>query len=516
MAGLMRSRPVQLVARGSTYRTLSSGWPPDATGVALGSAALLVCLSVGFLLPLHREAAFLVLLLSFGIAALGAPATYWVIAALATSFMFQGLTTVGLLPSLGTVVPIALSWGAFGAAVLKKGREGIPDQARPHLRWLIALACIAIVSGLFNHVEILRPFLSLGLLGVPYVLLAAILIDPPDARQRQTLLRVTMGLVLLQIPVVFWQLALGGGGNHGASDLHAGGDRLQGTFISRGGGSGVVGAIAVITAIWLLARRRTPWNICLAAVLLVFPFITDTKQVIFALPAASLLTAPQGLTRGYFVRNGLAIGLVALLLLALPGGQAALGYIHQDQQRGGQSKVQVGRWLWRKLESDPISLTVGKGPAETVSLSAYYTTPGFLSDKSPLKALGLAPAPLAITADYLSYGVVDNSVRSSFQSPISSALGVLGDFGLAGALIYAILLATVFRALAKSRSPEGIAALAGLALFAVLGFVYDWWEAPGLPAFVGVLAGVALTEGGPPRQAWLGRPTRRDAESRVP
>lgn len=476
-------------------------WRHRTSGVLLGSLALFVWLAVGLLLPWSTQAAFVVVGVSLAVAALGAPTTYWVTAAIVSSFTFQALTTLGLLPSLGTILPIGIAWGALAVALLKRGPVSIPGNARPHLRWLTAFSLVAVVSGLFNHVELLRPFLSIGLLGVPYVLLVAILVDPPRAREREVLLWVTMSLVLLQIPVVFWQFALGGGSNYGGSDLHTGGDRLQGTFISRGGGSGVLGAVALIGAIWLLARRRTVWNIALAGLLVVFPFIADAKQVLFALPVAVLATAPQGLTRGYCFRSGLAIGLLAILLFALPVGRVARAYLQQDQQHGGDPKVQVAQWLWKNLRADPVSITFGKGPAETVSLAAYYTTPGFLSARSPFHALGLSPAEIAIEADYLSYGVVDNQERSSFQSPISSALGVFGDLGLAGILTYGALLLTLLRALAGSRSPEGVAAMSAVALFAVLGFIYGWWEAPGLPAFVGVLAGIALTE-----PALYGRP----------
>jgi hypothetical protein len=463
------------------------------SGVLLASLALVVWLSVGALVPWSRQAAFVAVGIALGVSALCAPTTYWVVAALVTSFTFQGLTTLGLLPSLGTVLPIAISWGAFGAALLNRATVPIPRLARPHLRWLAAFALVAIVSGLFNQVEVLRPLLSIGLLGIPYVLVAAILLDPPTAREREVLLKTTMGLILLQIPVVFWQFALGGGKNYGGSTLHAGADRLQGTFISRGGGQGVMGAVALIGAIWLLARRRTIWNVALAAVLMVFPFIADAKQVLVALPIAVLATAPQGLTRGYFLRSGLAIGLLAILLFALPVSNVALAYLRQDQQHGGDPKAQVTQWLWKDMRTDPVSITFGKGPAETVSLAAYYTTPGFLGSTSPLHALGLKPAKLAIEADYLAYGVVNDQERSSVQSPISSALGVFGDFGLAGIVTIGALLVSLLRALAGSRSPEGVAAMSAVALFAVLGFVYGWWEAPGLPAFVGVMSGVALT-----------------------
>lgn len=457
-------------------------WRLEATDV-LGSLALFACVVVGLLLPWSTQAAFLAVGCILGFVALGAPTTYWVIAALVSSFTFQGLTTLGLLPSSGTVLPIAISWGALVVALLKRRAVPIPGSARPHLRGLIALSLVAIVSGLINHVEILRPFLFIGLLGVPFVLVSAILIDPPEARQRAVLLKIAMGLILLQIPIAYWQFF-----------VHGGGDPVQGTFVSRGGGSGNLATVAVIGMVWLLSRRPTLWRVALAAALAVLPFISDSKQVLFALPIAVLATAPQALTFGYFVRGCLAVGLLAILIFILPVGKVALGYLHQDNARGATPKVQVAHWLWNNARSDPVSLTFGRGPAETVSLAAYYTTPGFLSARSPFHALGLGPAEIAIEADYLSYGVVNNKERSSFQSPISSALGLFGDLGLAGVLTYGALVVTLLLALAGSRSAEGIAAMSAVALFAVLGFVYGWWEAPGLPAFVGVLAGVALTK----------------------
>jgi hypothetical protein len=99
-----------------------------------------------------------------------------------------------------------------------------------------------------------------------------------------------------------------------------------------------------------------------------------------------------------------------------------------------------------------------------------------------------------LSAVVVSKGIVNNEERSSYQTSVSSALGVFGDLGLAGVLTYGALLVTLLLALAGSRSAEGIAAMSAVALFAVLGFIYGWWESPGLPAFVGILAGLALTE----------------------
>jgi hypothetical protein len=473
------------VASGTAGRAWPhTAWRRNATEVLPGSLALFAFIAVGLLLSWSAQAAFVAVGCILGFAAFAAPTTFWVIAALVSAFTFQGLTFMGLLPSLGTVLPIAVAWGALLVALLRRRAMPIPKSARPYVRWLLALFFVAIVSGFFNHVEILRPFLSIGLLGVPFVVLAAMLIDPPSARERSLLMKIAMALIVLQIPIAYRQFL-----------VHGQRDQVEGTFVSRGGGSGNLATVAVIGMVWLLSRRPTLWRVALAATLAPLPFISDSKQVLFVFPIAVLVTAPQGLTLGYFVRSGLAIGLAALLLFVLPVRGAIHSYFHQDQRHGGTPKVQAAQWLWRNLSADPVSLTFGKGPAETVSLAAYYTTPGFLSASSPFHALGLKPAETAIELDYLAYGTVNNKERSSYQSALSSALGVFGDLGLAGVIVYGGLLVTLLLALAgRSRSPECIAAMSGAAMFALLGFIFDWWEHPGLPTFIGVLAGVALIE----------------------
>jgi hypothetical protein len=77
---------------------------------------------------------------------------------------------------------------------------------------------------------------------------------------------------------------------------------------------------------------------------------------------------------------------------------------------------------------------------------------------------------------------------------LSSALGVFGDLGVAGLVAFVGLLSSVFLAVRTTSSPEGAAAAAGFAMFAVLGLVFDWWEQPPFSIVLGVLAGLALSD----------------------
>ena len=120
------------------------------------------------------------------------------------------------------------------------------------------------------------------------------------------------------------------------------------------------------------------------------------------------------------------------------------------------------------------------------------TTDLFQEPGSPLAVLGLKPAALAVEAERTALAVSGGG--TSFNSGTSSALGVLGDLGIFGLLAYAGLFLSLFVRLRRETSAEGVAAAAGFALFLVLGFVFDWWEQPPFGVFIGVLAGLSLSE----------------------
>jgi len=145
-----------------------------------------------------------------------------------------------------------------------------------------------------------------------------------------------------------------------------------------------------------------------------------------------------------------------------------------------------------------VSLAFGEGPAETVSRAAFLTTPLQLQSDSPLRSLGLKPAKLAVEVQAQATQV--SGGRTSFNSGVSSMLGVFGDLGVFGAVAYAGLVFSVVRVLWGRRTALATTATAGWAMFAVLGFVYDWWEQPPFTVFLGVLTGLALTAARAPEE----------------
>src|SRR5205823_6188745 len=114
-----------------------------------------------------------------------APAGAWAICALLFAIGFRALISVGLLPSAATFVDIPLAWGALLAALLKRGpRTALASHL---LKWLGGLALAVLASWVFHPTELLRPIFYLALLGEPFALVGALLLDPPSPRLRKAL-----------------------------------------------------------------------------------------------------------------------------------------------------------------------------------------------------------------------------------------------------------------------------------------------------------------------------------------
>ena len=191
---------------------------------------------------------------------------------------------------------------------------------------------------------------------------------------------------------------------------------------------------------------------------------------------------------------------VVVLILAFPAGKIALT-VFDDMRHGNTSKQRTASFVLGKMNRDPASLVFGLGPAETVSRSAFLTTGGFLSSDSPIRALGLAPAQVPMeseAAGVLQLSGVTGSAGtgtdvSSFQSGLSSVVGVMGDVGIAGLACYLALWLVLSSRVRSKGGSEATAAAAAIPLLLVLGFVFDWWEQPPFTVFIGCLVGLAVT-----------------------
>jgi hypothetical protein len=409
-----------------------------------------------------------------------------VVAAIIAAITFKGLVTLGALPSVATFMDIPLAWGALTSALLR--RDARTPDANRYLRWIVVLAAAVFIAAMLNGTELLRPVLYLGLLGEPFAIVGALLLDPPSPRARKTLLHVAAGLVAIQVPLAYLQFA-----------SHSNPDRVQGTLWGAGAGAHTMSGIVAVGAFWLLSKGhgRIAWRrLALICLMLGVLFIADAKQVIFALPALALAVP---LRRGQvsFLIRGMAVAVSIAALVSLPAGQTAVRFLQKDRT-GASGKQAAAAFVWQSAVSDPTSLVFGQGPGESVSRTAFMTTDLLLQPDSPIRVFGLAPAKTAVEVQDLA--LARSGGGTSSNSGLSSALGVFGDIGLFGAFAYAGLLGLTYFSVRRRSSPEAEAAAGGWALFAVLGFVFDWWEQPPLAVLLAVLTAVALTEQRPRRE----------------
>jgi hypothetical protein len=244
-----------------------------------------------------------------------------------------------------------------------------------------------------------------------------------------------------------------------------------------------------------------------APLILLVPVLADAKQVVLALPAAALvlLILTRKVTRKVAISAALAV-VLAYLVLQVPEGRTAVNFL--DRAGGGKSGKLVGfevaldetrrywaNWLFGLGPAQGLSraafLTTAVGNDEAVTTISGRVTRAAQNAKGPLQRLGLAPATVPVLADDKARRVASGT---SFNSPMSSGLGVFSDIGILGSAVLAWLLIWIGAALARAREHWlARAALAGWALSIPLAFTFDWWEQPPFMLPLALLTGLALT-----------------------
>lgn len=426
-------------------------------------------------------------------------AAAWVACAVFVAVVSRGLVGLHLVPDFVQFLHFPLAWGALCVALI--GLRSRSPLAHRCLTWLVVLGSAVIASAVLDQWQLTRGFAYFLVLGEPFAIVCALLIDPPNRRSRRLLLGSCATLIALQVPLAYWQaLTLGVG------------DAVQGTLYESGAGAHVVSGLVIVGVFWYIAHKRRIFSASTLAVLAMMApvlVITDAKQVIFALPAVAIA---QRLSTRSIVAGVIALGGIFGILHYQPlNSHYALPYIERALS-GETGKVSVARMIWHDATGDLETFVFGQGPAETVSRTAYLTVPDFRRAGSALEALGLKPAEKAIAAEEVAAAAARATGRTgradleqpfnlaSFDSGLSSGIGLFGDLGLFGFLAYIGLFATVFLNVRRRESAEAFAAGSGLAILFVLGFILDWWEQPAFTIVVGTLAGLALT--GPVRGAF--------------
>jgi hypothetical protein len=457
---------------------------PPIAFVVVGAA----CLVLGFVVahnPLVAFALGLCVLLLIGL--MVTPA-YWVLGAVVAAVVFPGLVSLGLLPGIANYLHFALAFGALAVALATT--DTWTRLARSIVLGLFALGMITALSCLLSGSEPVRGLFYFALVGEPLALLAAILLRPPSDQARSVLVWSALALLVVQIPVTLVQTAgIGFGSVVSQTDAV---DAVRGT-VGVENGAHLVSGIAVVGVFWLLARPARPRWLLVVVGLLAIPFLASAMQVVFALPAVLVIGPIGGM-----LRTGVRVAVVSasvVLLVATPSLNRGYSIDLINEALGGESgKLVAGKAVGAAVSSDLASAAFGAGPAQTVSSAAYRTTDPLREQESPIRFLHLEPSRTA-----LDLGALDD-VSGSFDRPLSSALGVLGDLGVIGAITYVGLWLLVLIRLRRLRTPEAIGACAGVALFLVLGLISAWWEEASFMLYVSLLAGLALSRGNVPNE----------------
>lgn len=411
---------------------------------------------------------------------------------------FRGIVGAGLAPGIATYFDIPLAVLALGAAIARRRAR----SSRPGMRLLAlglpALLCAAVFSATANETEPMRPVLYFLLLAEPFFLIVALLVDSPSEDHWRTLRRTVLVLLAAQVFVGFTQAFTIGSA-----------DNVQGTLYGARAGAHVMSGIVVAGGIWFLLESFSTKRIVCLSPLFVLPFIADAKQVLLALPVVLL---PLIFQRPRVLPLGPSVAVVLLVLTSViflvryvPAGKTAIGFLEQAQ-RGRSGKSLVIATLRNSIATDPMMLVSGLGPAETVSRAAFMTLPGFRATDSPLAQLGLRPAKIASTVEERTSSGL--GAGSSFNTGLSSAIGLLGDLGLLGIAAYGAMTVGVIRMLRASPRLEAPAVSGLWLMLALLAFVFDWWEQPPMTIFLATLTGLTLTAPVAPNSPGLWRGTK--------
>lgn len=434
-----------------------------ATGAAAAASPTLAIMAVGLcLLPLMLRGGTWV----------------WALAATLVVLFARPFVASQIAPASLIFADFPLALGALILALLRNRQWRLGRRLAPGL---VATGLAVLLSALFAAGSALAGLLSFLVFVEPWLIVAAIMIDPPEDSIRRRLVATLVVGALLQLPIAIIQAV-----TYGLSDP------VQGTFVGNGAAAHVLGAFAVLAAIISLTRflqQGSPWWLMTALGLFTIPVLSDAKQVLFALPIAIASLLPS-VRRGIVGKRWLAtmalLGFAALPVAAMSATQVAVTFIrHAGFESGKTATIGLIR---ERMESRPFAMIIGLGPGQTVSRVALLSSDGLVNPDSPIAFLQLPTSEL--TRQVIVSVPTENS---SFEAGGSSVVGLWGDFGLLGAAAYSLLLIGVWISLSNSVDPLVPAARAGLMLMLTLGLVANWWEQPPFTVPLAILLGVAAS-----------------------
>lgn len=420
-----------------------------------------------------------------GLLLLQFPTYTWASVAVLAATLSRLIVATGSVPGIVNFFHFPL---ALGAALLAATREGPALRvARPLEKGLVAFLFLSLVSWLLNGGEFLRPLLAWLVFSEPFLIIYALVRNPPPPHQGKFLWKLVLTIAFAQLPLALWQAF-----TMGLSDS------VQGTFIGLGAGHHVAGGVALTGTLICVSRglssiafRGKPAWLLGAILLFIIPVLSDAKQNIVAfLPALVFLLL---MFRVRWTGLIFALPLLALAVLAAflyyPPLQMALDWSRVSQGLLGKAEAFIV--IARNASNNPGGWLFGLGPGNSISRVALMGMEGYIKTDSPVALLGLG---FARTTQEIWQLTFSNWLfaSSSVWSGISSWLGLLGDFGLAGLILYLWMCWSLWRNLKGSRNWEVSTAKSVLIMSGLLGAIYSWLEEPGFTLLIGLVVSLGL------------------------
>jgi hypothetical protein len=395
-------------------------------------------------------------------------------------------------PLITDLTPIPDVSGAEGAFAVIGWVIGIfATQRVTALDGILALlGGWTVTSALLNDVPIAAAALEFALLAAPFTflrLLAAMTTTDASTMRRTLKFLVVAQLVMFTVQLVAY------------SDI----DSLKGTFAGTQYGAHVSAFIVLVTAAVYALRHPGSWVAKWAVVGgLVAAYLADSKIAIVYFLVVGIVymvwgAGLPGLRRLNVVSRWAlgAVGLTATWLFYTGsfGNIALSGYVERTTETGGGKIAvinQIGNPESRLWTGE--NFLIGAGPAQTVSRTAGLTVPNSSQKVAPAASLGIPQSRYytKFERDAAGRGYIP---KSSATNAASSGLGVVGDLGVVGAVLYGAAFVSVFRWAGRRLGYRSWPALAWLGLL-VPGFLGEWLEFPPACMFlVAVIAYLAVT-----------------------
>ena len=425
---------------------------------------------------------------------LSLPSWVWAAGAVGSALLARVITGYSPLPGIFVFADFGIVYVGL-ASVLIRNWGVRSDAARHRLgRSLSLLFIVLVVSWILHPSDLGRPLVVFMFWAEPFALILMLVIEPPSPKQRRFLIGCGAALAIVQVPFAAYQAATLGFA-----------DPVVGTLLGQGGGAHVMSGVTTLFGLalmsWGLGKSLSRALLAMVLALpfvVIIPLVADAKQVVFVLPiaAAVLFFTTPGFARKAAI---LLPAIVALyyLLVYVPAGHTAVRFL-EDASSGKSGKLVSAEIVLDEMRRDPSAFVFGLGPANGVSRAAFMTGAN-LREGSPLASLGLTPAALPLRVAASAAQVAGGT---SFNLPLSSALGVFSDIGVIGTLAYGWVIVCTCLPLMRKPSWAGRAALAGWAMSIPLAVTFDWWEQPPFMLALALLTAIA----------WNDRISRREVE----